>query len=276
MYRTSPLKSVFFVAGLLVVHIIWAQAPSQKGYKIYYEMTFQKDSNDSKLTSEMTELLTSGGKSLFRTVLQAEKDTNNYYVKSADNSLANVYTEASYRIFKDHENHSSRRYEVIEILGGPMCAYIESHDSMRWTLTSDTLTIHGYLCQRASLHYGNRVWEAWFAPDIPISDGPYTFCGLPGLIVQIRDRTGSWLFNLTHIAHVPAFTFDLPFLEDAEVEVIEKMAFYKRKRYYTDNSMEINEAKGSIWFDNEVMRQRILKTAKINAVKNNNWIELYP
>jgi GLPGLI family protein len=29
---------------------------------------------------------------------------------------------------------------------------------------------------------------AWFALDIPISDGPWKFCGLPGLIMEVYDK----------------------------------------------------------------------------------------
>ncbi|SKB26421.1 GLPGLI family protein [Parapedobacter luteus] len=270
-YVVFTIQAVFFMLTVAAQ----AQQPFKDGYKVYYNMTFQRDTNDAQLTSEMTELLIGDNRSLFRTVLQAEKDTNRYHRDQIDHSLINVFTSARYRILKNHEDQASHFYEVIEILGGPMCTYAEPRDSMGWFLTKDTLTIHGYPCQKAWLNYGNRLWEAWFTPDIPLSEGPYKFWGLPGLIVRIRDSKASWMFELHRIERVPAFTFDLWFLEDAEA--MGKLDFYKRKRHHRDNQMEIYEAAGKIGpFESEAVRQRLFKKAKAHAAKDNNWIERYP
>lgn len=43
---------------------------------------------------------------------------------------------------------------------------------------------------------GGRDWVAWFTNDIPIQDGPYKFCGLPGLIIKIEDDTKTHKFIL--------------------------------------------------------------------------------
>lgn len=45
-------------------------------------------------------------------------------------------------------------------------------------------------------NFGGRRWEAWFTPDIPYSDGPYKFCGLPGLILKIIDTKGHYKFEV--------------------------------------------------------------------------------
>src|SRR5690606_1469092 len=57
-------------------------------------------------------------------------------------------------------------------------------------------------CQRADIRFGGRDWVAWFTTEIPIPDGPYKFCGLPGLIVSIADTQQHWQFDLTHILNV--------------------------------------------------------------------------
>ena len=57
-----------------------------------------------------------------------------------------------------------------------------------WSLTNGQLvTILDHKCHKATLTFGQRVYTAWYAPDIPIHYGPYKFEGLPGLIMQIED-----------------------------------------------------------------------------------------
>lgn len=265
---------ITILSSLLLFLCVDAQQ-NNWGYKIYYEMTFRKDSTDTATTTEMTELLISGEKSLFRTVFQAEKDTNEFHKDLMKRPFIGTYTNAKYRILKDYAKQTTHYYEHVEQLFGPIWTYTESRDIMDWTLTSDTSRVNNLLYQRALLTYGNRSWEAWFCIDIPISDGPYTFCGLPGLIVRISDQTGSWSFDLKWIEHVPHFTFSLVFLDNAET--MDKTEFYKRKRNYRYNWVQINEAAGAIsQIESEQMRQRLIKSSRANLAKNNNGIELYP
>ena len=39
-----------------------------------------------------------------------------------------------------------------------------------WKLISETKKIQGYNCQKATLDYGGRSWEAWFTKEIPIQE----------------------------------------------------------------------------------------------------------
>ncbi len=73
---------------------------------------------------------------------------------------------------------------------------VESKPRMQWNLTNEVKTIGDYACQKANLAFGGRTWEAWFSTDIPISDGPYKFYGLPGLIISLEDNTHTHRFLL--------------------------------------------------------------------------------
>ncbi|MDR1369104.1 MAG: GLPGLI family protein, partial [Dysgonamonadaceae bacterium] len=71
-----------------------------------------------------------------------------------------------------------------------------------WEILSDTATILGYACQKAQCHYRGRDWEAWFTTEIPISEGPWKFYGLPGLITKLNDRKKHYSFVLTGFQEV--------------------------------------------------------------------------
>jgi hypothetical protein len=56
-----------------------------------------------------------------------------------------------------------------------------------------------YPCQKATATFKGRNYEAWFTQSIPFSDGPYKFSGLPGLILEIRDTQGHYVFQCVGI-----------------------------------------------------------------------------
>ena len=64
---------------------------------------------------------------------------------------------------------------------------VSQYPSQKWTLTSDTQTVLGHKCQKATCHWRGRDYEAWFTSAIPLKSGPWKFGGLPGLIMKIYD-----------------------------------------------------------------------------------------
>ena len=77
--------------------------------------------------------------------------------------------------------------------------YTESLEPQPWEIQPDTTWILGYRCQRAECDWRGRHYTAWFSEDIPISDGPYKFFGLPGLIFSVQDSTGEYGWELRGI-----------------------------------------------------------------------------
>jgi GLPGLI family protein len=73
--------------------------------------------------------------------------------------------------------------------------YTEPSDQMQWQFLPDTDTILSYFCQKAVTTFRGRSYEAWFSPDIPINEGPWKFCGLPGLILKISDTRRHYIFE---------------------------------------------------------------------------------
>ena len=77
--------------------------------------------------------------------------------------------------------------------------YTEKMTPIAWTLGTDTTTILGHPCQKATCHWRGRDYEAWFATDIPIRRGPWKFGGLPGLIMKIYDKDRLYVFEAVAI-----------------------------------------------------------------------------
>ena len=73
---------------------------------------------------------------------------------------------------------------------------IENAETPDWQLIPDsTATIIGYPCQLAKTNFKGRTWFAWYAEDIPVPEGPWKLCGLPGLILRAYDAQQQFYLN---------------------------------------------------------------------------------
>ncbi|MDE6810470.1 MAG: GLPGLI family protein, partial [Muribaculaceae bacterium] len=73
--------------------------------------------------------------------------------------------------------------------------YREELKTPVWIVTDSVKTIIGYECIKATTDFKGRQWIAWFAPEIPISDGPWKLHGLPGLILEAYDKSHDYEFE---------------------------------------------------------------------------------
>ncbi|WP_300504286.1 GLPGLI family protein [uncultured Duncaniella sp.] len=91
--------------------------------------------------------------------------------------------------------------------------YSEDWEKPEWAIGDSTKTILGYECVEAIADYRGRRWTAWFAPEIPIQDGPWKLCGLPGLILEAYDANNDYIFEANGLVQNPnsevgIFTYD--------------------------------------------------------------------
>lgn len=82
---------------------------------------------------------------------------------------SNIIQQTSYMRF------NKKNYIVIDT--------VEAMNS--WEISTDTFTVCGYLCQKASIVYKNIQYYAWFTPKLAYNSGPNGFSGLPGLILKV-------------------------------------------------------------------------------------------
>ena len=73
--------------------------------------------------------------------------------------------------------------------------YREELKTPVWIVTDSVKTIIGYECIKATTDFKGRQWIAWFAPEIPVSDGPWKLHGLPGLILEAYDKSHDYEFE---------------------------------------------------------------------------------
>ena len=238
-----------------------------------YNLKYQSDSTNPVTKDAITVLLLGDKVSLFGAYGNINVDTALYLDKKRGGKKWNFKLQPppdyyiNYRIFK--ENLSVTTYDRLALIEAPIFTYNEYKADMRWIIMDDTATISGYHCQKASCNFGNRSWYAWFTMDIPISDGPYKFCGLPGLIIQVNDTNNYWNFTLTSFEN-KVYEYYEEIIRNKDAVSTSKAKFMNLLKSSYDNGFEMEQQYGLV-FNNKIEETR--QEYRDRARKENNWIE---
>jgi GLPGLI family protein len=114
----------------------------------------------------------------------------------------------SYQYYVIYKNYPQTKTVTVTDRVFKYHIYTEPLEQPKWTLIGDSIhqTIAGHRCQEAKTSFRGREWNVWFATDIPISDGPWKLCGLPGLILKAEDSKGEFTFNCIEIERPKGLT----------------------------------------------------------------------
>ncbi len=90
---------------------------------------------------------------------------------------------------------------TLESKAGVMGHYIfeEEYLPQNWTIQDSVKQVGSYECQMATCEFRGRSYCAWFTPEIPISNGPWKFNGLPGLILEVYDQEQHYRYEITSV-----------------------------------------------------------------------------
>ncbi|TAE11576.1 MAG: GLPGLI family protein [Bacteroidetes bacterium] len=85
----------------------------------------------------------------------------------------------------------------------------DSLHNFKWELLSDTATILKRKCLSAKTTFRGREYKVFYAPEIPVSDGPWKLGGLPGLILEAKTTDGfvSWRAVKLDLAYKGTFKY---------------------------------------------------------------------
>lgn len=195
-YRATELKDTFDVAvyeDLLVLQI------GPQVSKCYSYYTFQNDSlhrtpDGSRKAGEMFNRALAD----FHKHRDRERFLNSF---PRNHTITIVY-----------KNHPAGALTVTDALREDFVTYVDTLNAQQWTMGDSTKEVLGYTCQQATCDFRGRHWTAWFAPDIPVSDGPWKLGGLPGLILEAYDRGHQYTFTAVGLEQVKGepIVFSLP------------------------------------------------------------------
>lgn len=170
--------------------LFFIQYSYSQDYRVIYDFSYKLDSlNPSSDHIEM--------------VLDVHKDDSKFYYKKLIklDSLVRSGAILSYgfpvqQVIK--RKTGSFKNENFVTVSDKYYNY-SSTDEIKWKILSQTKLLNNYKLQKAEAIWGGRKWIAWFSIEIPVSEGPYKFRGLPGLIFEIKDTTNNFNYRLVSL-----------------------------------------------------------------------------
>lgn len=134
-----------------------------------------------------------------------------------------------------YKNYSKRKMTVFDRIDKTEYRYTDELNTQEWKLESDTMTIMGYLCYKAVCQWRGRDYEAWYTPDIPVSEGPLKFGGLPGLIMKVGDSLQEWGYEIEGLENVNRTIIMRPPLRQKQYEKTTRLKFLRGYRRFLNN-----------------------------------------
>lgn len=119
--------------------------------------------------------------------------------------------------------------------------YQDDTPVINWTLHNETDTILDQKCRKATCDFRGRHWTAWYA-DIPISDGPWMFSGLPGLILKLTDSKSEHLIEAFEIMSnsVPIGMPKHLYIKTTREKYLKELEDYKNNPWKSLEMMDTN------------------------------------
>lgn len=137
-----------------------------------------------------------------------------------------------------YKNYPEGKTLLLNNVGNDNYRMEESTQTPEWDIVGDSVkTILGYRCTLATTSFKGRTWRAWFTEDIPLDNGPWKLCGLPGLILSAQDAEAQFIFDAVGLQQLNGSS---PIVYDKACDNYEKISFSKfvdLKRRYTPGEM---------------------------------------
>ncbi len=189
------MKKTLFILLLLISTFSLAQ-----GTRIIYEYKFassleKKDSLETELM--YLDIKKNGSEFYSRQKFVSDSTRDAYFKKQIQMGSTNFnyrggnVGKVGFSVSKTYPD-----FEVVLHTGiGNSRFLVKNENPVGWKILPDKKKVGQFEVQKATADFGGRSWTAWFSQDFPFQDGPYKFYGLPGLILELEDASGTQSFK---------------------------------------------------------------------------------
>jgi len=224
------LKLLLSLSALICSITIFSQS-----YKIIYDFKWKTEEQSKDYNSELTVLLKNDENSYFESLAKFKYDSiKTKLVDEGSRSFPSpkIQWKLQSLIFKDLKSQTTITEENFFDK-----VYLTTYKCKpTWKIQQEKSKLFNYNVQKAETDFGSRKWIAWFTNEIPISDGPYKFFGLPGLILKISDSEENFIFEIKGLTK-EQYNIEGRNAYDSKVNLTPKKWDVFWKKYREDPSM---------------------------------------
>lgn len=260
------MKAIITLFTLVFFTSISAQSFSGKAtYKTSRKSTFKFGKEQKGITDKMQEQLKKRMQKMNQKtfILNFDKKTSTYKEDVKLEAPKPNIGGGSFKVISlggsgkgsiYYKNIKEKRYADQNQIMGKVFLIKDSLPNYDWKLSSETKNIGHYTCYKAtfskevesvtlSMVNGKSkeikkketvVTTAWYTTQVPISNGPDNFQGLPGLILEIND--GKRLIVCTEIILNPSNKIDI--VEPEKGKIVSQEEFNKIQKEKSEDMME--------------------------------------
>lgn len=264
---------------LLISSLVPAQELTDKfKYKATYDLTWQIDSTNSESIQNETMVLfigdkisrfSSEGQYIADSIKEAYKDRERTQQSFNEMRSKMPMSALNFYVFK---RQNSAQVSFTEKIVKDNYRYIQDIDDLNWEILPETKEVAGFVAQKAKASFSGRDYTAWFTTEIPISEGPYKFRGLPGLILEISDNNDYYTFKLNGFKELND-EISIEFEPEDYLEV-SREKFLEIKQEYAENPFIKMENSGITMGFQPGQKEKLLREHREKLKKENNPIEL--
>lgn len=234
------MRNYFLILSIFFCLFSYAQQKDEKSIsdlEVQYEYSFTRDTTDVDLSHRSKEIMIldfnsnsslfysqqyMAARKVFERAAMAAQTSANVEIRAADLPKYKI----SYFVFRN----GSQIFYTGNISHD---VYTFESSYLKWKTEYDEVkTILGYKCNKATTVFNNRFFTAWYTKEIPISEGPYRFKGLTGLILKINDEKNYHSFNAIGIekkeVEIKPFSKGIPVTRD---QYLKKREEFKSNPY---------------------------------------------
>lgn len=181
---------------LLFSFTVFSQT-GQKDVQVEYQAFY---AYDSPMKMNAT-LYISGNASVYREKLSTKEpwvERSTPEIIARDKRFATGYVPEDYYMRTDRYKKEVLFYDYVM---SNKFLVRDAYDELQLQITSETKTVAGLTCVKATTDFRGRQWIAWFTPDIPLAFGPWKLNGLPGLILEAADSTNKFIMQAVKVEY---------------------------------------------------------------------------
>jgi GLPGLI family protein len=193
---------LFLQIGIFSLH---GQVKEQKAaisYNCVFNVLFERGQRLVRFNAML--FSTESGSGFFLNPTSGADDTE------SNGTEITIQADTLFRVVKDFF-HDDMIFGDITF-NGKEKLYRDTLHPMQWALTRDRKMIDSLECFKATTTFKGRAYTAWYAPSIPIPNGPWKLGGLPGLIIEAYEDQKDLYFLLSGIRYTDQLS--VPIIKD--------------------------------------------------------------